>query len=130
MIGIPATAGFLAKYYVFTAALFGQAHSGALIALTVIGLDNSAVASYYYLRLVVAMYMREPSVDEAPAAASPSMRLALVVAAIATIYLGVIPGRVLGSALRGALNIGPPSKGVISITVTSHFENEPSAPQK
>jgi len=130
LIGIPATAGFLAKYYVFTAALSSQAHSGALIALTVIGLVNSAVASYYYLRLIIVMYMREPSLDEAPAVASPSMRLALVVAAIATIYLGVIPGRVLGSALRGALNIGPPTRGVISITVTSHFGDSPSTPAK
>jgi NADH-quinone oxidoreductase subunit N len=130
LIGIPATAGFLAKYYVFTAALSSQAHSGALIALTVIGLVNSAVASYYYLRLIVAMYMREPVVDEAPVPASPSMRLALIVAAIATIYLGVMPGRVLGSALRGALSVGPPSKGVISITVTSHFGDSPSTPAK
>ncbi len=103
LIGIPATAGFLAKYYVFSAAL--SAHSQSLVWLTVIGLVNSAVASYYYLRLIVVMYMREPVIAEAPAPASAAMRLALVLTAIATIYLGVIPGKVVDSADRGAKNL-------------------------
>jgi NADH-quinone oxidoreductase subunit N len=106
LIGIPATAGFLAKYYVFNAALAAAAHPTALVWLTVIGLINSAVASYYYLRLIVLMYMREPVVSEAPPNATASMRLALVLAAIATIYLGVAPGRVLDSSQAGASNIG------------------------
>src|SRR5262249_22247579 len=92
----------------------------ALIALTVIGLINSAVASYYYLRVIVVMYMREPSVEEAPAAASPSMRAALVLAAIATIYLGVVPGRVVNNAnvAAGHLKGQPITQGVIKITIT------------
>ena len=112
LIGIPATAGFLAKYYVFTAALSASviAHPTALVWLTIIGVVNSAVASYYYLRLVVVMYMREPSVAEAPAPASPSMRLALVVAAVATIWLGVVPGRVLNHASLAALDLQPKSR--------------------
>src|SRR5215813_2369252 len=108
LIGIPATAGFLAKYYVFTAALTSQAvHPTAMVWLTVIGLVNSAVASYYYLRLIVVMYMREPvlTAAEAPSPATPSMRLALVIAAIATIYMGVVPGRILDYADRGAKNL-------------------------
>src|SRR5690349_12943674 len=105
LIGIPATAGFLAKYYVFSAAL--SAHSSALVWLTVIGLVNSAVASYYYLRLIVVMYMREPVVAEAPAPASGAMKLALVLAAIATIYLGVMPGRVLNYSEAGAHDLMP-----------------------
>src|SRR6476661_8639166 len=107
LIGIPATAGFLAKYYVFNAALAANAHSTALVWLTIIGLVNSAVASYYYLRLIVVMYMREPIIAEAPAPASAAMKLALVLAAVATIYLGVVPGRVLDSADRGAKNLLP-----------------------
>jgi len=74
LIGIPATAGFLAKYYVFNAALSANAHPTALVWLTIIGLVNSAVASYYYLRLIVVMYMREPVIAEAPAPASPARR--------------------------------------------------------
>ena len=99
LIGIPATVGFLAKYYVFAAALTSPTHSGALIALTVIGLVNSAVASYYYLRLVVVMYMREPSLEEAPSRPTASMRLALVIAAIATIFLGFLDNPALPMAL-------------------------------
>lgn len=113
LIGIPATAGFLAKYYVFNSALAAASHPTALVWLTVIGLVNSAVASYYYLRLIVVMYMREPVVTEAPPQATVSMRLALVLAAIATIYLGVIPGRVLNSAERGAANLSGGSQVVV-----------------
>src|SRR5215471_4848296 len=101
LIGIPATAGFLAKYYVFAAALTAKANSTALVWLTVIGLVNSAVASYYYLRVIVVMYMREPVTEEAPARASGTMRAALVLTAIATIYMGVLPGRVLNPPNMG-----------------------------
>lgn len=107
LIGIPATAGFLAKYYVFTAALSATTHQTALVWLTIIGVLNSAVASYYYLRLIVVMYMREPAIAEAPAPAAASMRLALAVAAIATIWLGVVPGRVLDHATLAALDLQP-----------------------
>ncbi len=119
LIGIPATAGFLAKYYVFTSALSVTAHPTAMVWLTVIGLINSAVASYYYLRIIVVMYMREPVLAEAPAPASAAMRLALVLAAIATVYLGVIPGRVLNSSVAGARDLDlkeNPGKIVYQIT--------------
>ncbi len=105
LIGIPATAGFLGKYYVFTAAISG--HAGSLIWLAIIGVVNSAVASYYYLRLIVVMYMREPVIAEAPAPATPAMKLALLATAIATIYLGVIPGKVIDYATLGALDLKP-----------------------
>ncbi len=114
LIGIPATAGFLAKYYVFNAALAAAAHPTALVWLTIIGLINSAVASYYYLRLIVVMYMREPVVSEAPPSATLAMRLALVLAALATIYLGVIPGRVLDSSQAGARDIGSATSGRVA----------------
>ncbi|HEY6306725.1 MAG TPA: NADH-quinone oxidoreductase subunit N [Candidatus Angelobacter sp.] len=120
LIGIPATAGFLAKYYVFTSSLTGHGtHDTALVWLTVIGLVNSGVASYYYLRLIVAMYMREPTVEEAPPQASFSMRLALLIAAIATIYLGVAPGKALNYANLGALELRPKvhSGGTIRIEI-------------
>ena len=55
LIGVPLTGGFFAKFYVFQAAL--DSH---LVWLTVLGLINSAVAAFYYLKIIVAMYMREP----------------------------------------------------------------------
>lgn len=110
LIGIPATAGFLGKYYVFTAALSAAGpHQTALVWLAVIGVINSAVASYYYLRLIVVMYMREPVMEQPPEHASLAMRLSLVIAAVATIYLGVARGDVQDYANSGALTLLPPS---------------------
>ncbi len=105
LIGIPATAGFWGKFYVFSAAM--TAHTNAMNWLIIIGVVNSAVASYYYLRLIVMMYMREQTVAEPPAPATPSMRLALVIAAIATIWLGVVPDRVLNKTKLGAADLSP-----------------------
>lgn len=100
LIGIPLTGGFFAKYYVFNAAL--QAN---LIGLTIIGVINSAIAAYYYLRIIVVMYMREPVVEAPPEPAAPAMSTALVLAAIATIYLGVVPTQILDYAGRGAKEV-------------------------
>jgi NADH-quinone oxidoreductase subunit N len=115
LIGIPATVGFLGKYYVFTAALSVTGpHQTAMVWLTVIGLVNSAVASYYYLRLIVVMYMREPVLEQAPERASAAMRLSLVIAAVATIYLGVAHGGVQEYAKTGARNLlGEPNHVVV-----------------
>src|SRR5271168_4507785 len=97
LIGIPITGGFFAKFYVFSAAL--QAN---LVGLVIIGVLNSAVASYYYLRVIVVMYMREPR-QEVPVARIPvGLGFALAISLIATIYLGVLPGRVLEYASRTA----------------------------
>jgi NADH-quinone oxidoreductase subunit N len=97
LIGIPVTGGFFAKFYVFRAALGSD-----LIVLTVIGLINSAIAAYYYLRVIVFMYMREAReavpVIKIPAGLGISLALSLIV----TIYLGVLPGHVLDYALRSA----------------------------
>jgi NADH-quinone oxidoreductase subunit N len=90
LIGIPITGGFFAKFYVLSAAL--QAN---LVGLTIIMVLNSAVAAYYYLRIIVMMYMREPRadvpVDRVPLATS----VAITVCVLATLYLGVLPGHVL-----------------------------------
>lgn len=113
LIGIPLTGGFFAKYYVFSAALHAD-----LVWLTIIGVVNSAVAAYYYLRLIVVMYMREPTVDTAPEPVAPAMSAALVLAAIATLYLGIIPSSVLNYATKGAqeLTVVPsPSSTVTSV---------------
>ena len=55
LIGVPLTGGFFGKFYIFKAAL--ESH---LVWLAVLGLLNSAVAAYYYLRILVVMYMHEP----------------------------------------------------------------------
>ena len=87
LIGIPPTAGFVGKFY-----LFGAAVKSGYVWLAVIGVLNSAVAAYYYLRLIVFMYMREP--EGAPTVLAPSFSgaLALVVAIWGVVQLGVAPG--------------------------------------
>jgi NADH-quinone oxidoreductase subunit N len=100
LIGIPMTSGFFAKFYVFSAAL--QAN---LVGLTIIGVLNSAVGAYYYLRIIVMMYMREAR-DETPAVPIPiSLGAALAISVAATLYLGILPGRVLEFAARSAADL-------------------------
>jgi NADH-quinone oxidoreductase subunit N len=87
LIGIPPTAGFVGKFY-----LFGAAVKSGYVWLAVIGVLNSAAAAYYYLRLIVYMYMREP--EGAPTVLAPSLSgaLGLVVALWGVVQLGVAPG--------------------------------------
>ena len=97
LIGIPITGGFFAKFYVFSAALQG---THPLVGLVIIGVINSAIASYYYLRVIVFMYMREPR-EQAPITPIPAgLGLALGLSVAATIYLGILPNRVLEYAGR------------------------------
>jgi len=100
LIGIPITGGFFAKFYVFSAAL--QAN---LVWLTIIGVLNSAIGAYYYLRIIVVMYMREPREEIAVAPVPLPLGAALAVTVAATIYLGVVPGRVLEFASRSAADL-------------------------
>jgi NADH-quinone oxidoreductase subunit N len=98
LIGVPLTGGFFGKFYIFKAAL--DAH---LIWLTVLGLLNSAVAAYYYLRILVMMYMKEPS--KAVSEAEPlsiGLSAALILPAMGTLILGIFPGWVLDFAGKSA----------------------------
>ena len=100
LIGIPVTGGFFAKFYVFSAALKSN-----LVGLTIIAVMNSAIAAYYYLRVIVYMYMRDER-TEAPVARIPAgLGIGLAISLIATIYLGVLPGRVLDYAIQSAQDL-------------------------
>jgi NADH-quinone oxidoreductase subunit N len=98
LIGVPLTGGFFGKFYIFKAALDSN-----LVWLTVLGLLNSAVAAYYYLRILVVMYMKEPGESTANLP-SPGMMLRVAVygSAIVTLVLGIFPGWVLGFATSAA----------------------------
>lgn len=97
-IGVPLTGGFFGKFYIFKAAL--DSH---LVWLTVLGLMNSAVAAYYYLRILVMMYFRDPSeaVNESEPL-SPGLGAALVLCAAATLFLGIFPNWVLDFATQSS----------------------------
>jgi NADH-quinone oxidoreductase subunit N len=101
LIGIPATGGFFAKFYVFSAAL--QAN---LVGLTILGVINSAIAAYYYLRVIVVMYMNEPQGEAVPLTPLPAgVSMVLVLSLLATLYLGIVPGAVLTYAQNSVRNL-------------------------
>ena len=95
LIGIPFTGGFFGKFYVFSAAI-GAGH----VWLAVVGLLNSGIACFYYLRLLAAMYSRKESTHHEAEIRSVSLPAAigLTLAAVATLVLGILPGNVLEMA--------------------------------
>ena len=100
LIGIPVTGGFFAKFYVFAAALQSN-----LVGLTIIGVINSAIAAYYYLRIIVYMYMRDERSEAVVAPMPAGLGAAVAISVVATIYLGVLPNRVLDGAIRAAQDL-------------------------
>jgi NADH-quinone oxidoreductase subunit N len=97
LIGIPMTGGFFAKFYVFSAAVKAN-----LIWLTIIGVLNSGIGAYYYLRIIVVMYMRE-SRKEVPVTPVPfALGVTLTACIAATLYLGIFPSRILQYAQDSA----------------------------
>jgi NADH-quinone oxidoreductase subunit N len=101
LIGLPPTAGFVGKFYLFRAAI--RVGGPWLVALAVIAVLNSVLAAYYYLRLIVYMYMRDPEGERLRVALTPAAGLALALAVWGTLHLGLLPGTVLGYAQRAVL---------------------------
>ena len=98
LIGVPLTGGFFGKFYIFKAALDAD-----LVWLAVLGLLNSAVAAYYYLRIIVVMYMQEPG--ESTVTLQPlstGVRTTLWATALGTLLLGIFPSLVLNFATRSS----------------------------
>jgi NADH-quinone oxidoreductase subunit N len=99
LAGIPPTAGFFGKWYLFKATI-----DAGLYGLAVIALVNSVIAAYYYLRVLVYMYMREPAAG-APVAVpmrSGYVTAALVLSALLVLVFGLAPGRYLDLAVSAA----------------------------
>ncbi len=99
LAGIPPTAGFFGKLYVFSAAI-----SGGYTVLAIIGLLNSVISAYYYLRVLVFMYMKDP-MEGAPIAKpmrSGYVAFALVLAALLVLALGILPDSALSAVLTAA----------------------------
>lgn len=93
MAGIPPTAGFMAKFYVFSAAV-----AKGYIWLVVIAVLNSLVSVYYYFRVTMKIYMQAPERDLEAVALRPPMALALSVTAVGTMWVGVFPNTYLNLA--------------------------------
>jgi NADH-quinone oxidoreductase subunit N len=98
--GIPPTAGFMGKFW-----LFGAAVEAGYVWLAVIGVLNSAVSLYYYIRLVVFMYLKPQAAGPEPKT-SPPLAVALAVAVAATLVLGVYPRLLFELAESSARTLG------------------------
>jgi NADH-quinone oxidoreductase subunit N len=102
LAGVPPTAGFFAKWFLFRGAM-----NSGFYALTIIAFINSVIGAYYYLRVLVAMYMREPAAG-APVAVtmrSGYVSAALLLSAIIVLALGLFPGNTLSVAIQAATSI-------------------------
>jgi NADH-quinone oxidoreductase subunit N len=97
LAGIPPTAGFLGKLYIFQAAIGAE-----LYGLAVLGILTSVLGAYYYLRVVVYMYMRPPE-GEPEALRSPSMAVAVVAAVAVVVLLGIVADPVVRLAQAAGL---------------------------
>ncbi|OGB98163.1 MAG: NADH-quinone oxidoreductase subunit N [candidate division NC10 bacterium RIFCSPLOWO2_12_FULL_66_18] len=100
LTGIPPTAGFVGKFYLFAAAV-----DAGYIWLVLIAVINSAISLFYYMRVVMVMYMRDLPPQGIALSRSPALYLALFLAAAVTLLLGIFPGPVLEFAKASAAGI-------------------------
>jgi len=100
LTGIPPTAGFVGKLY-----LFGAAIEAGYVWLALIAVLNSAVSLFYYMRIAMVMYMREVPEQGIGLRTSPALTLALVLAAGLTLLLGLFPGLLLDMARASAAGL-------------------------
>jgi NADH-quinone oxidoreductase subunit N len=98
--GVPPTAGFMGKFWLFSAAI-----ESGYVWLAVIGVLNSAVSLYYYIRIVVFMWLKNEPTGSAPTT-SPALAVALVVAVVATLGLGMYPQPLFQFAEASAATLG------------------------
>jgi NADH-quinone oxidoreductase subunit N len=105
LTGIPPLAGFVAKFYLFSAAV-----EQGLIGLVIIAVLNSVASAYYYIYVIVAMYMQEGAPEVVPLASRPGLVAAVTFAAIAIVLIGVYPQPSMSAAadaFASALGAGP-----------------------
>lgn len=92
LLGMPLTAGFMGKIVVFSAAL-----RQGYVWLIVIGVLNTAISAYYYLRLIIVMFFREQTSPWEAPRVPVSVTVALVITIVGVFYLGLFPGRVISA---------------------------------
>jgi NADH-quinone oxidoreductase subunit N len=93
LTGVPPLAGFVAKFYIFAAAL-----NAGLVWLVVIAVLNSVVSAYYYVAVIVAMYMQEGGVGVERMSRRPGLLISVAVGVAGVIALGVYPQPYMGAA--------------------------------
>lgn len=125
--GIPPTAGFIGKFYLFAGLI--ETGNPWLVRLAVLAVVMSAVSLYYYIRFIRAMYI-EPSTEPQPIRLAPSLQVALGVAALLVMLMGIFPQRIIDltqkAATSSGLKIGgPPSPQASPTPPQSRPSNAP-----
>ena len=100
LIGVPPTSIFIAKIYIFAAAI--NTGESLMTWLVIIGVVNSVVSAYYYLRVIKVMFL-QPAINDERLTASWPVNVALGVAALCMLWLGVAPGAILDAAERAVV---------------------------
>jgi NADH-quinone oxidoreductase subunit N len=100
LTGIPPTAGFVGKFY-----LFGAAVEAGYIWLVLIAVVNSAISLFYYMRVVMVMYMRNLPPQGIALSQSSTLHIAILLAVAGTLLLGIFPGPILDFARASAAGI-------------------------
>jgi NADH-quinone oxidoreductase subunit N len=99
LAGIPPTVGFMGKFYIFASAI-----KEGYMALAIFGVVNSLISAYYYLRVLVALYMKEPTFEVKPAHGFSS-RFVILAALVLTLIMGVLSTPFYNSALKSAVSL-------------------------
>ncbi|RPH75558.1 MAG: NADH-quinone oxidoreductase subunit N, partial [Nitrospiraceae bacterium] len=97
LAGIPLTGGFIGKFYLFSAAV-----QKGYIGLAIVGVLNSVVSVYYYFRVMVFMYMKEPQETVTEPIPAPTLAV-IAIAAASILWLGISPNSILNLATRSIL---------------------------
>ncbi|MDD4874538.1 MAG: proton-conducting transporter membrane subunit, partial [Dehalococcoidales bacterium] len=87
--GIPPAVGFIAKFYIFSAAA-----SSGLLWLVIVAVLNSVISAYYYLRVVKITWFDKPTI-EGPISTSLALRSALLISSLGILLLGIVPGLIM-----------------------------------
>lgn len=93
LMGLPPTAGFTAKFYIFAGAI-----EAGYIWLAILGVLNSAVSLYYYLRIMVQMYFKDPEEDFAWVSINAPVTISIVISVVGVLYLGIFPNSLMNLA--------------------------------
>jgi NADH-quinone oxidoreductase subunit N len=100
LAGVPPFGGFKAKFFVFKAAI--ETASNDMILLSVLGIITSMASLYYYLRVLVYMYFREPATSREAVEPAWGAHFALFICSVAVVLIGILPGKFLALAQRGS----------------------------
>jgi NADH-quinone oxidoreductase subunit N len=138
--GIPPTAGFIGKFYLFAGLI--ETGNPWLVRLAILAVLMSAVSLYYYIRFIRAMYI-EGETEPEPIALTPSLRIALVAAMVLVLYIGVFPQRLIDLTQKAAMSQGlktysyqegpkkPAAPGAVPGGMPGESEeNEPGPPRR